>query len=166
MSIRYEWHGDERYNATVIDRYYAQVPFLLRLRSQATVIWIVFTGPLLFIEDVNLEAKGIWLVFATALAFAFAPFVRRGILLKYRLRPSFGSQTSFVMNANEVVLTGVGSGHFPWTVYKRAVRFSDGILLARPGAIRWLPDTALAEGTASEALEIVREKMPLRDLSL
>jgi hypothetical protein len=164
MAIRYQWHGDGRYYSTVVDRYYAQAPLLLRLRSQAIVLWIVITGPLLLIDDLDLKAKAIWLVLATAFAFTFAPLIRWGIILKYRLRPSFGSETTFVMNANEVVVAGVGAGHFPWTVYQRAVRFSDGILLIRPGAIRWLPDTALTEGTVSDTLEIVRQKIPLRDL--
>jgi hypothetical protein len=88
-----------------------------------------------------------------------------GIVLKYRLRPSFDSETTFALDANEVVVTGLGSGHFPWTVYRRAIRFSDGILLTRPGAIRWLPDAAITQGTAAEALTIIHKKMPLRDLS-
>jgi hypothetical protein len=164
MAIRYGWLGDGQYYSTAVDRYYAQAPVLLRLRSQAIVIWIIITAPLLLIDDLDHKAKGIWLALATAFAFTFAPLVKWGIRLKYRLRPSFGSETTFVMNVNEVVITGVGAGHFPWTVYQRAVRFSDGILLVRPRAIRWLPDTALIEGTASDALEIVRQKMPLRDL--
>jgi hypothetical protein len=165
MAIRYEWRGDQRYYSTVVDRYYKQAPLLFHLRFQAIVIWIILTGPLLLIEDVDLQTKVIWLALATAFAFAFTTLIRWGITLKYRLRPSFGSKTTFTMNADEVVVTGVGAGHFPWAVYRRAVRFSDGILLARPGAIRWLPDHALTEGTTSEALEIVRQKMPLRDLS-
>jgi hypothetical protein len=165
MEIRYEWHSDQRYYSTVVDRYYTQVPLFFRLRSQAIVIWIILTGPLLLIEDLDLRAKEIWVTLVTAFALAFTLLIRWGITLKYRLRRSFGSETTFTMNANEVVVTGVGAGHFPWTVYRRAVRFSDGILLIRAGAIRWLPDTALTEGTASDALEIVRQKMPLRDLS-
>ncbi len=165
MAIRYEWRGDEVYYSTVFDRYYTQVPLLFRLRSQAIVIWIILTGPLLLIEDVDLQAKAIWLALATGFAFAYTTLIRWGITLKYRLRPSFGSETTFTMNANEVIVTGIGAGHFPWTVYRRAVRFSDGILLTRPGAIRWLPDRALTAGTAGDALEIGRQKMPLRDLS-
>lgn len=165
MAIRYAWHGDRRYYLTVVDRYYTQVPLFFQLRSQAIVIWIILTGPVLLIEDLELQAKAIWLTLTTAFAFAFTRVIRWGITLKYRLRRSFGSETTFTMDANEVVVTGVGAGHFPWTVYRRAVRFSDGILLTRAGAIRWLPDIALTEGTASDALEIVRQKMPLRDLS-
>ena len=68
------------------------------------------------------------------------------------------------MNANEVIVTGIGAGHFPG-------RFTDVpfgslmYLLTRPGAIRWLPDRALTAGTAGDALEIGRQKIPLRDLS-
>ena len=136
MAIRYAWHGDRRYYLTVVDRYYTQVPLFFQLRSQAIVIWIILTGPVLLIEDLDLQAKAIWLTLTTAFAFAFTRVIRWGITLKYRVRRSFGSETTFTMDANEVVVTGVGAGHFPWTVYRRAVRFSDGILLTRAGAIR------------------------------
>ena len=69
------------------------------------------------------------------------------------------------MGDNEVVITGAGAGRFPWTVYNRAVHFSDGILLIRKGGIRWLPDAALTEGTAGDAIAIVRSHLPVRELS-
>jgi hypothetical protein len=69
------------------------------------------------------------------------------------------------MGDNEVVITGPGAGRFPWTVYDRAVHFSDGILLIRKGGIRWLPDAALTEGTAGDAIAIVRTHLPVRELS-
>ena len=165
MAIRYEWRGDQQYYSTVVDWYYAQVPWFFRLRSQAVVIWVLLTAPLLRIEDLNLQAKSVVLALATLIAFAFTPLIRWGIILKYRRRHSFGSESTFTLSTNEVVITGVGAGHFPWTVYQRAVRFSDGILLLRAGGIRWLPDAALTDGTASDALNIVRQQLPLRDLS-
>jgi hypothetical protein len=46
--------------------------------------------------------------------------------------------------------------------YARAVRFPDGILLLRKGAIRWLPDRSLETGSVDEAMTLVRSKLPLR----
>ena len=97
MTIRYEWRGDRRYYSTVVDRYYTQVPLFFQLRSQAIVIWIILTGPLLLLEDLDLQAKAIWPTLATAFAFAFTRVIRWGITLKYRLRRSFGSETTFTM---------------------------------------------------------------------
>lgn len=165
MEIRYKWRADEKFYSTVVDRYYAQVALPFRLRSQAILAWIALNFPLLLIEDVDLQSKIIWFVAVTVFAIVFEPLIRWAIIFKYRLRPSFGSESTFSMNETGVTLTGAGAGIYPWTVYRRAVRFSDGILLTRPGALRWLPDSALTAGTAGEAEAFIRRKMPLRVLS-
>jgi hypothetical protein len=163
MGMQYAWNSDERYYATVVKNQYRQLPLLLHLRSQAIVMWIVLSGFTLF-SDLDFRTKWVFLGFITALACIFPPLVKRGIILKYRLRPTFGAKTTFSMGENEVVITGPDAGQFPWTVYDRAVHFSDGILLVRKGGIRWLPDSALTEGTPGEAIEIVRAHLPVRDL--
>jgi hypothetical protein len=163
MEIKYAWHSDERYYATVVKNQYRQLPLLLHLRSQAIVIWIVLSAFTLF-SDLDLRTKWVFLGFITAFAAVFPYSVKRGIILKYRIRPTFGAETTFKMTDKEVVITGPGAGQFPWTVYNRAVHFSDGILLVRKGGIRWLPDAALTDGTPSDAIAIVRTHLPVRDL--
>jgi hypothetical protein len=164
MEIQYAWNSDDRYYATVVKNQYRQMPLLLRLRSQAIVMWIVLSGFTLFL-DLESRTKWVFLGFIAAFAYFFPPLVKRGIMLKYRLRPTFGAKTTFRMTDSEVVITGPGAGRFPWTVYDRAVHFSDGILLVRRAGIRWLPDAAVTEGTPADAIAVVRAHLPLRDLS-
>ncbi len=158
------WHSDDQYYATVVKNQYRQLPLLLRLRSQAIIIWTLLSVPTLS-SDMDLQTKLIFFGVITAFACVFPSVVKRGIILKYRLRPTFGARTTFSMDDNEVVITGPGAGRFPWTIYERAVHFSDGILLARKGGIRWLPDAALTEGTPGDAIAIVRTHLPVRELS-
>jgi hypothetical protein len=164
MGIQYAWHSDDRYYATVVKNQYRQLPLLLRLRSQAIMIWIVLSGFTLS-SDLDFRTKWIFLGFITSFVCVFPSLVKRGIILKYRLRPTFGAETTFKMGDNEVVITGPGAGRFLWNVYDRAVHFSDGILLVRKGGIRWLPDAALMEGTPDDAIAIVRSHLPVRELS-
>jgi hypothetical protein len=163
MGIQYAWNSDDRYYATVVKNQYRQLPLLLRLRSQSIVMWIVLSGFTLS-SDLDFRAKWVFLGIITAFACAFPTLVKHGIILKYRLRPTFGAKTTFTITDNEVVITGTGAGRFPWTVYDRAVHSSDGILLVRKGGIRWLPDAALTEGTPGDAIKIVRAHLPVRDL--
>jgi hypothetical protein len=158
------WHSDDRYYTTVVKNQYRQLPLLLRLRSQAIMIWIVLSGIALS-WDLDSRAKWVFLAFITVFSCVFSPLVKRLIVLKYRLRPTFGAETTFSMLDNEVVITGPGAGRFLWTIYDRAVHFSDGILLVRKGGIRWLPDAALTVGTPGEAIAIVRTHLPVRELS-
>jgi hypothetical protein len=164
MGIQYAWHSDDRYYATVVKNQYRQLPLLLRLHSQAIIFWIVLSGFTLA-SDFDSQVKWTFIASITAFACVFPSLVERGIIFKYRLRPTFGAATTFKMGDNEVVITGPGAGRFPWSVYDRAVHFSDGILLVRKGGIRWLPNAALIEGTPSEAIAIVRSHLPVRELA-
>lgn len=164
MDVQYAWQSDDRYYATVVKHQYRQLPSLLRLRSQAIIIWILLSSISLS-SDLEFRTKLVFLAIITAFACAFPPLVKRLIIFKYRLRPTFGAETTFRMLDNEVVITGPGAGRFLWTVYRRAVHFSDGILLVRKGGIRWLPDSALTEGTPGDAIAIVRTHLPVRELS-
>jgi hypothetical protein len=163
MGIQYAWHGDDNYYATVVKNQYRQLPLPLRLHSQAIILWIVLSG-FTVASDFSGATKWTFLAFISAFACVFPSLVKYGIILKYRLRPSFGAETTFNMGKDEVVITGPGAGRFPWTVYQRAVYFSDGILLVRRGGIRWLPNAALIEGTPGDAIAIVRTHLPVREL--
>jgi hypothetical protein len=164
MGIAYAWRGDERYYATVVDRYYRQAPLPLHLGIQATIFWVVTSGLALY-SDFDLSAKSVWLVASAVFGLAIPHLVKRGVVLKYRLRPTFGTETTFRMTDTEVVVGGPGAGRFPWTVYDRAVSFPDGLLLVRRGGIRWLPHAALREGTPADALAAVQSHLPIRVLN-
>jgi len=164
MTITYVWRGDARYYATVVDRYYRQVPLPLHLGVQATVCWIAGSAYAL-ISHFDLATECGWLAGSAAFGMAFPYLVKGGILLKYRRRPTFGTETTFRMTDIEVLVDGPGAGRYPWTVYDRAVSFTDGLLLVRKGGIRWLPHAALTVGTPTEAVAIVQSRLPTRVLA-
>jgi hypothetical protein len=88
---------------------------------------------------------------------------KKAILFKYRLRPSFGSDARYSMSETGVTIHAKSlQGTYPWSVYSRAVRFSDGMLLLQRGGMRWLPDAALLSGTVGEVLVLVRAHLPIR----
>ncbi|HEX5323710.1 MAG TPA: hypothetical protein VFW40_07985 [Capsulimonadaceae bacterium] len=160
----YVWHGDEQYYTTVIDRYYRQVSFPLRLGAQAAIVWII-GSTFALVSNSDLATRFAWLVTAAVFGLAFPYLVKRGILMKYRSRRTFGAETTFQMTDREVLIAGPGAGRFPWTVYARAVAFSDGVMLIRKGGVRWLPHAALQEGTLEEVLAVVRSHLPTRVLA-
>jgi hypothetical protein len=82
-----------------------------------------------------------------------------------RRRSGFGSETSYSMAETGTTITGTRQGTFTWSVYSRAVRFPDGILLVRKGAVRWLPDAALKSGAVEEAMALVSSQLPTRTIT-
>ena len=165
MTIDYKWRYDARYYAAVVDRYYRQLPFVLHLPSQFTLLWLL--GVLLFswVTGESIKEFAGWALLIGAVAIPpLVVLTKLGIRLKYRLRArsGFGTETSYSMAETGVTITGTGQGTFAWSVYSRAIRFSDGLLLMRKGAVRWLPDAALESGSVVEATALVRSRLPMR----
>ncbi len=165
MTIDYKWRYDARYYAAVVDRYYRQLPFVLHLPSQFTLLWLL--GVLLFswVTGESIKEFAGWALLIGAVAIpSLVVLTKLGIRLKYRLRArsGFGTETSYSMAETGVTITGTGQGTFAWSVYSRAIRFSDGLLLMRKGAVRWLPDTALESGSVVEATSLVSSRLPMR----
>jgi hypothetical protein len=167
--ITYAWHGDDHYYATVVDRVYQQRPWPPHLRTQAIFLWITM-APLTFlpyaglIPGVAVIFRCVWVAAVTAFCVSFPHLIKRLIVGQYRTRTTFGSKTVFKMDESEVQIVGVGAGHYPWSIYRRAVSYSDGLLLIRPGAARWLPHEASQEGTAAAAVALVQSHLPLRSV--
>lgn len=162
--VAYAWRSDKRYYFTVVNRYYRQVSLPFHLGVQAVSAWIV-TSAVVLGFDIDLVMRCIWLAACVVFGLVFPYLVRGVIVLKFRLRPTFGAETTFKMADTEVLITGPGAGHFPWSVYDRAVSFSDVVLLVSKGGIRWLPHEALREGTPAQALGLVQSHLPVRALS-
>ncbi len=165
MTIDYRWRYDAGYYAAVVDRYYRQLPFVLHLPSQFTLLWLL--GVLLFswVTGESIKEFAGWALLIGAVAIpSLVVLTKLGIRLKYRLRArsGFGTETSYSMAETGVTITGTGQGTFAWSVYSRAIRFSDGLLLMRKGAVRWLPDTALESGSVVEATSLVSSRLPMR----
>jgi len=165
VTIDYRWRYDAGYYAAVVDRYYRQLPFVLHLPSQFTLLWLL--GVLLFswVTGESIKEFAGWALLIGAVAIpSLVVLTKLGIRLKYRLRArsGFGTETSYSMAETGVTITGTGQGTFAWSVYSRAIRFSDGLLLMRKGAVRWLPDTALESGSVVEATSLVSSRLPMR----
>jgi hypothetical protein len=165
VTINYKWRYDANYYAAVVDRYYRQLPFLLHLSSQFTLLWILGILAFSWITGEALrEFAGSALLIGAIAVPAGVVLTKQGIRLKYRLRSrsGFGTETNYSIAETGITITGTGQGSFAWAVYSRAIRFSDGLLLVRKGAVRWLPDTALQSGTVEEATALVRARLPMR----
>jgi hypothetical protein len=162
--IVYRWRYDATYYKTVTDRYYRQLPFVLHLPTQFTLLWLLTVAVCWGITDIALTEFVMWALLIGAIAIpTFVFLTKKGIFLKYRVRPSFGSEACYSLSdSGGTIQQKSGAASFPWTMYRRAVRFSDGILLVRKGAIRWLPDRSLETGSIDAATALVRSKLPLR----
>ena len=168
MKIEYKWRYDVSYYATVVDRYYQQLPFLLHLPSQFTLLWLLGIIAFLWVTGEALKEFAWWALLIGAIGIpAGVVLTKLCIRLKYRLRrrSGFGSETSYSMAETGITITGTGQGTFPWSVYSRSVRFPDGVLLVRKGAVRWLPDAALKSGTVEEAMTLVGSQLPTRTIN-
>jgi hypothetical protein len=166
MEIKYQYLCDTAYFKVVIDRQYQQGPWLLRLPIQFGLIGMgcaIFFLALWGMSDQTmvllivvicgvLAASGVW---ATKFA----------LMIKFRSRPGFGTEAVTLLSEDGI---GVGNTEHQsakaWSVYPRAVRFCDGILLKRPGAIRWLPDSAITAGSVADATSLVASKTSLRSI--
>jgi hypothetical protein len=168
VKIEYKWRYDVKYYATVVDRYYQQLPFLLRLPSQFTLLWLLGIIVFSWATDEALKEYAWWALLIGAIGIpAGVVLTKLGIRLRYRLRrrSGFGSETSYSMAETGITITGTGQGTFAWSMYSRAVRFPDGILLVRKGAVRWLPDAALKSGTVEGAMALVSSQLPTRTIN-
>lgn len=165
MSIEYHVKGDAAYFRTVRDRYYQQRPFLLRLRTQFSVLGACLVLPWAYAWVTDAPWKdGAELGIPVGIVVAVGSLYLAKALILARLRAR-GKNSEGTVTLSEEGVTGRGQHGSTlqyWTSYPRAVRFFDGILLLRGGVIRWLPDSALQNGTAEEATALVATKTQLR----
>jgi len=160
----YQWRYDAPYYRAVIDRYYRQLPFLLHLPTQFTLLWILLSAGCWALLDVSLADLTRWAFPVGVLAVpGLVWLTKKAIFLKYRSRPSFGTDACYTLTDSGGRIQQVaGDSRFPWSTFTRAVRFSDGILLLRRGVARWLPDESLVSGSVDDVLTLVKAKLPTR----
>jgi hypothetical protein len=164
MVIVYRWRYDATYYRTVTDRYYRQLPFVLHLPTQFTLLWLLIVAGCWYFTNIALTELVIWALVIGAIAIPSSVLLtKKAIFLEYRVRPSFDSEACYSLaDSGGTIQQHVGETRFPWSIYVRAVRFPDGILLLRKGAIRWLPDRSLGIGSVDQAMALVRSKLLLR----
>ena len=93
-----------------------------------------------------------------------ASYLTRALILRKLIsNGQFNKELSVQLSASGLAFSGaLGSKEYPWSYYPRSVRYADGILLARPGKISWLPDSGVTRGTTADAEALVRAATQLR----
>ena len=169
MALQYTYIFDAAYCRTVISRFYRQRPIYLRLHFQfaAVVLLVVLAWAYrMAAADRSMPALLITLCFSGVLIVGFTFLVRFSIMMKLRKSREFGKEVTITLSDAGLEASGSnGRSSVKWRAYPRSVRFSDGILLTRGGAIRWLPNAALKEGSLQEVLALVQAKTTLRTIS-
>jgi hypothetical protein len=168
VTLRYRYLFNAAYCKTVISRFYRQRPFYLRLHYQFAAIALILLVAW-FSTQPNAEhssrAPFVALCVTGAAIFGFMLLVRFAIMFKLRKSREFGKEVSIALTGEGLEASGSnGRSSVKWSAYPRSVRYSDGILLTRGGAIRWLPHSALEEGTVQEVIDLVRANTNLRSI--
>jgi hypothetical protein len=165
VPLQYKYLFDAAYCKTVISRFYRQRPFYLRLHVQFAAIAMVILLAW-FSTQAGAHASHALLIsvcIAAAVIVGFIFLVRFAVMMKLKGSREFGKEVTIELSEEGLDASG-SNGHsaVKWAAYPRSVRYPDGILLVRGGAIRWLPDAALVEGSAQDALALIRNKTNLR----
>lgn len=168
MALRYQYLFDAAYCKTVISRFYRQRPFYLQLHYQFAAIALLIVLAWFSTQASPAHASRatfVVLCVAGAVILGFIFLVRFAIMLKLRKSREFGKQVTIALSEEGLEASGSnGRSSVKWSAYPRSVRYPDGILLARGGAIRWLPDSSLEEGAVQDAVALVRAKTNLRSI--
>jgi hypothetical protein len=167
MTLHYKYLFDSAYCKVVIARFYGQRPLLLRLPVQFAipvimVMWIWSSWQKVDASWPNV----IGLIAAGVAVIAAGVFlVKIGVLRRLRRISEFGLEVTITLSAQGLTASSSNGGReYAWSTYPRSVRYADGILLMRGGAIRWLPDASLQEGSAEQATDLIRGKTKMTDL--
>ncbi|TAM63797.1 MAG: hypothetical protein EPN49_01575 [Rhodanobacter sp.] len=164
MQVEYQYRSNVEYFRTVIDRQYRQGPWLLRLPVQFGIFGAVLGAYAVATVHTSMVAKaGLFAVILGLMVSIGVWATKQGLMMKFRSRPGFDSEVKLMLSDAGVAFGSSGvQPALDWSTYPSAVRFSDGILLKRPGSIRWLPDSAITAGSAAEATDLTASKTSLR----
>lgn len=163
MQVGYQYRGNVEYFEAVIDRQYQQGPWLLRLPVQFGIVGAVLAAGMATTVHTSMMAQGVVFVVTFGLVVTLGIWVtKQGLMMKFKRSPGFGSEVTLTLSEAGVALGNNPQPTLAWSTYPSAVRFPDGILLKRPGSIRWLPDSAIIGGTAAEATALIASKTLIR----
>ena len=166
MSATYRYVTDTAYFKALMERYYRQRIWAIRPWGQFAIL----TAPLglAFIYAWGTNAS--W---TTGAGFAFSGMIllsvvcvvaiKVAVLSRLRRGPTANGQITATISEEQLHFVGPRTeSTYQWSAYPRSVRYSDGILLLRPGVICWLPDSALTNSTADAATALVRTHTKFR----
>lgn len=169
MIARYQYVFDAPYCRKVISRFYRQRPFYLKLHYQFAAIAAIVLLAWYSTRVTPQSPKTLLIAVSSAAAAVLIGIflVRASVMTKLRGTKEFGKEVTIALS--EEGLEAIGpNGHsvVKWKAYPKSVRFRDGILLLRGGVIRWLPDSAIAEGTVQEAWALIQSKTTSRSIGV
>lgn len=164
--LLYKFCADAVYYRCVIDRYYAQRALLLQLPVQFGVVSLAVVFTFLSYRGLfSRIAVGIGMVVVIVLTISMVTLRKISVFYRFKRRADFGAEVTMTVSKEAISSSGRHSeGKWGWQAYPRSVRYADGILLKRRGAIRWLPDSALQEGTPADATALVKSKTVMREI--
>jgi hypothetical protein len=167
LRLVYKYRADAAYYRAVIERYYGQRAFFLRLPMQYGLISLAIVGAFLGFRGLwTRTAVGIGILVVVVLTAGLVALAKTSMLWRFKRRADFGAETTVTVSKQAIVSSGRhAEGEWGWQAYPRSVRYPDGILLMRRGIIRWLPDSALQEGTPADATGLVKSKTVIREVS-
>ena len=86
-------------NAAVIDRYYRQLPFVLHLSTQFTLLWLLMVAVCWVSRMIALKEFVVWALLIGAIGVPTSAFLtRKAIFLKYRVRASYESEACYTLS--------------------------------------------------------------------
>jgi hypothetical protein len=152
MTITYLLKSDPAYYRTVMARYYQQKSFFGRLPVQFSILAMPYVAAMIYAWITNASWKYLATYAGTAMIVLCiaAIYLTKALIQRRLLRgKDAGVETTLTIAEEGLTFSNShGNGTFNWSVYPRSVRFPDGILLLRQGAIRWLPDSALQDAAS------------------
>jgi hypothetical protein len=162
----YKFSADAAYYKAIIDRYYRQRAFLLRLPVQYGIVSSAIVGAFLgYKGSFTRTAVGIGILVVVLLTASMVSLTKIGALYRFKRRADFGADVIMTVAKDAITSSGRhAEGKWGWQAYPHSVRYPDGILLMRRGVIRWLPDAALQEGTPANATALVKSKTVMKQV--
>lgn len=166
MTITYRILANAAYYKTLMDRYDLQRVRWQKFSFQYTALGLFIAAVYFLMTPPMTEKSFVYsLAIGAFVAYGSLLITKLGLFWRLSRRPDFGQEHEVVVS--EEGITAIGAhvkGNWSWPAYPDSVRFPDGILLMRRGAIRWLPDAAIANGDARTATALVASKTTLRHL--
>jgi hypothetical protein len=149
MEAKYLFQYTEEHLLTSVLRYRSQVWWRRPFLGLKWALAILVTLPLLiaaYMGSLVIVAIPFGILITLAMSCPLDAWLTRK---RFRKSPFHNENFSFVITSNGVFVTGQSSEvRLGWTVFTKARRFKDGLLLFQgPNLFNWLPDSAATDDT-------------------
>jgi hypothetical protein len=169
MDVTCQFVADANYFRTTVERYNRQRPVALWFSVQYGLLAVPLFAAWLYAWRSGQDwafAVGFLLLLWPLITLGLGQLTKGGIVRRFKSNADFNADVAIVLCDDGIESRGRHSQtKTEWGAYPSAVRYSDGILLVKPGTIRWLPDTAIRSGTSRDATLLVGAKTKLRSVA-